>query len=811
MDVLEPSAKCPIDLDEYFVQHKVVEQARAYIRSTIELGPSRTVGRHTKGNVCSEFQSRKMGFKLATESRTGEFGYAIQLDYATHVRAFYDQPTAIEVTRTRKNGQKVCSLYHPDFLVLEKDGPFVDQYKPRQKLDELLAENPADWIASEGGIQYRPADAAFSNMGLTHRVISSNNLNPVEISNLKLLMQSRDSDCTDLEKIHQNAKAVLNESIAMRLSELQSALKITDLTPVLQLIGQEALFVDLTKNLLTFPESCWVSTSRKRSALFQDLNPGVMCHASTLSPMVTVSASQVPNGITAERIEQICERLDAGEKSRSARRWKAKIKAGIARGLTKAQALCPAWSKSGNQTPKRIALVLDFLEESIENRLQEFTRISSYAAHKAYTRAAREHHAGHSPVSRPTFIKYLLSIDAKTRAEAKGGKRAANAAEPPSPVETRELKAQRPFELATCDHYLVDLHCPVLNASETFVDRPWLTVLRDIATGFILAVRLGFQPPSRLAVSVMIRECVRRHNRLPEAIVVDNGAEFRSVYFSTLLAHCGVHKHGRPSGHPRYGSEAERFFGLFKTQWLTYRPGLVAAIQQDRGVSPSHQSQHFARIPLELLYQELIDFCDWHNAHSIGTGLSAPALLLRQGLEQFSCSGKKMMYDDSFTVVTAVDCRQFTIDPVRGIHIGVFHYWHDDLLMATGRKQDVEVRIDPEDPYKVYALVNEKWVTCRSARSIEFDLKSPVIRIAEGVKVLEGREARKRAAEVADQALHQNLKSADDRLNNVTNDQLADSVPQPPPPEEAPVDNLFKRVRDLDQPGYEPTKWKDKK
>ena len=35
---------------------------------------------------------------------------------------------------------------------------------------------------------------------------------------------------------------------------------------------------------------------------------------------------------------------------------------------------------------------------------------------------------------------------------------------------------------------------------------------------------------------IILRECVYRHNRLPQIVVVDGGKEFDSVCFETLLA-----------------------------------------------------------------------------------------------------------------------------------------------------------------------------------------------------------------------------------------------------------------------------------
>ena len=56
--------------------------------------------------------------------------------------------------------------------------------------------------------------------------------------------------------------------------------------------------------------------------------------------------------------------------------------------------------------------------------------------------------------------------------------------------------------------------------------------------------------------------------RLPEAVVVDGGPEFESIYFETLLARYGCAKKTRPAGRPRFGSVCERLFGTTNTRFV---------------------------------------------------------------------------------------------------------------------------------------------------------------------------------------------------------------------------------------------------
>src|SRR6185437_10710837 len=82
--------------------------------------------------------------------------------------------------------------------------------------------------------------------------------------------------------------------------------------------------------------------------------------------------------------------------------------------------------------------------------------------------------------------------------------------------------------------------------------RPWATLMVDAFSRRVLAVYLTFDSPSYRSCMMVIRECVHRHHRLPECVVVDWGAEFESVYFETLLARYEVNKATRPKAKPRF-------------------------------------------------------------------------------------------------------------------------------------------------------------------------------------------------------------------------------------------------------------------
>ena len=58
----------------------------------------------------------------------------------------------------------------------------------------------------------------------------------------------------------------------------------------------------------------------------------------------------------------------------------------------------------------------------------------------------------------------------------------------------------------------------------------WLTLLIDAYSRRVLGRTVTFDPPSYRSVMMVIRECVRRHARLPEVLVVDGGKEFAACF-----------------------------------------------------------------------------------------------------------------------------------------------------------------------------------------------------------------------------------------------------------------------------------------
>ncbi len=706
--------------------------------------------------------SSKTGVSIQTESRTAEHAYVLRLEHSKTVIEFWDQPPPIPVTRTSTKGKSLSGSYTPDFIVLDSASPEVVEVKTAAEIEKLIKTKSSDWVKTESGVTFRPGLEAYARLGFAYRVVSSASLSAIETENLKLILQARSVPTLVTNYARDAVARALSEQAWMRLSDLGDRIGVVDLTPLIQMIDLGILHALLTEELLTQPDSAWVASSPEYLALCQQISPARTAYPGLNNDPTSVSLERVPTGKQLSRGLKNLDRINSGEKSKSVRRWNAAIKVKSAEGLSAVQAICPQWQRCGNRTERLHPIQREVLNNFIKEHYSGSKRLSIGAAHKLYKNIAEEIHPHLPAVSRTTLQRYIKLADAKEIARNRGGRRAANAAAEPSSVGSRQILATRPFQLGTMDHYETDIHCSVVHRNGThYPARPNLSLLVDVENDYVYSVWLSFRSPSRRSCAMVIRLCVRQHGRLPEEIFMDGGPDFESVYFFGLLAHCEVGKVRRPPEHPRYGSQAERFFGEFKTQWLALRPGNLVNYDEARAVSSTHSPQSQAILTIEQLYTELLAYCEWRNLNNVNTTNLSPAERLAQGLQRFSCSGKKVAYNQEFVIASAVDVNDYALDPVRGLHIGEFHYWNPALRQLAAKGRVEAVREEPEDPYRVYAKVGNEWVTCLTTGEQQFLAKDPVKRLAEAVRIQDGRNLRLEAKADADQMLVTKIRQFD--------------------------------------------------
>jgi putative transposase len=598
-----------------------------------------------------------------------------------------------------------------------------------------------------------PALRAFEAMGLYHTVVLNSDMPQIRVANLRTLARVRAVAPEPESFVLDQITDLLQRRAFLPLGELMKELKLTSASPILKLILMGKLFADLDRQLLTSPESCLLSDDKRL------LREVIDCElaSSFSSPQSEVGIELAPTRKVAEIALQKLELVRSGVSTRSVRRWRTQIKKNA--GLSPFLAMLPVHHRKGNRLSKRPIQVLNFVEQSIREHWANKQRPSISNAYSAYRIDALKSHKGIAPVSQPTFAK-MVHLQKQALAEARGGHRLANALSSPCDVNKRAIRATRPFEYAQVDHCLAKIYCELYRTEKhTYVVRPWLTVLRDAHTGEPLARWISFNRPSRVAVAMVIRSCLRRHGRLPETISVDKGGEFLSVYLSSLAAHYGFHLEIRPSANSRFGGPIEQLFGLFRSLWLDRCVGNCTDIRQVRGLSSSHHPRNLKCMGLPDFLREFDAFCAWF-IHERLKGTTTPFAVRKEGLERFPFSGIAIPYDDAFVISTAVDQGMLTIDGPRGIKVGDEHYWHPELrrYAASG---SVEVRLEPEDHTCIYARVGDQWLTARSARHPALACESEHRRLAESLLVMDAKDQRAKAKQDSKDALVRVWRCAD--------------------------------------------------
>jgi putative transposase len=379
--------------------------------------------------------------------------------------------------------------------------------------------------------------------------------------------------------------------------------------------------------------------------------------------------------------------------------------------------LIPRTGRRGNRHPKlpeeaRLAMT-KFIKEEYET-LEQPTRFSSWSTFK--DRRELENLAS------PSYRSFCTAVDARPRYEQTKERKGRRAAYKHKEFywnldQQTPRHGDRPFEIAHIDHTELDLEM-IFPETGKNLGRLWLTIMTDAFSRRTLAKYLSFDEPSYRSCMMVIRECVRRHGRLPQIIVVDGGREFASTYFDQVLARYEVTKKTRPPAQARFGSVCERMFGTTNTQFLHNLHGNTQIMKNVRQVTKSNNPKGRAIWDFESLDDRLTEFL-----YEVYDTIQHPALgqsprdAFNAGLD---ISGARLhryiLYDTAFLMATAPSTRKGTskVQPGRGVTINYFSYWAQAFRDPQVENRNVPVRYDPYNMGIAWAFVRGRWVECHS-------------------------------------------------------------------------------------------------
>jgi transposase InsO family protein len=403
--------------------------------------------------------------------------------------------------------------------------------------------------------------------------------------------------------------------------------------------------------------------------------------------------------------------------SRTLRRWKARFRQAQESYRNGFAGLLPHTERRGNATAKlpqaTTVLMQRFITEDYETAKQK-SKFASWIS----LRLACERE-GLAPPSYQTFRLAIPHRSAHERALRRQGRRAAYAHEAFHWYleQTTPRHGDRPFEIAHIDHTQLDVELVCSDTGHN-LGRPWTTLCTDAFSRRILAVYVTFDAPSYRSCMMVMRECVHRHGRLPQIVVVDGGKEFESLYFETLLARHECIKKTRPPAAPRFGSVCERIFGMANTRFVHNLRGNTQIMRCVRQVTVAVNPKNLAVWTLPHLYTHLCEFAyevyDTTQHPSLG---KSPREAFEKGLTATGHRLQRMVpYNREFAVLTLPAPRRGTVrvQAGRGVKVNYLYYWSEAFRNPEVEGQRVAVRYEPFDAGTAYAFVCGQWVECHS-------------------------------------------------------------------------------------------------
>ncbi len=379
--------------------------------------------------------------------------------------------------------------------------------------------------------------------------------------------------------------------------------------------------------------------------------------------------------------------------------------------------LLPRTAERGNRSAKAPTESKELLDTFITEHFETPRQATAASVYLAYQSACIEKNI--TPLSRYTFYESLKKRPLQEQTSKRFGSKAAYRHQPWywELTYTTPRHGDRPLAVVHIDHTLLDIELRSASTGRN-LGRPWVTLMVDAYSRRILAVYLTFDAPSYRSCMMAIRVLVRRFGRFPQAIVVDGGKEFHSVYFDTLLARYHCTKKTRPGAKPRFGSVIERLFGTTNTQFVFNLLGNTQATKQVREITSSVDPKKQALWTLGDLYRYLVEYLysiydqNEHPALSI-----SPRTAYKQGeIKTGERLHRYITYDEDFILATYPSPRsgQALVQPSKGIKLNYLYYWSDAFRHPEVERTKVPVRYDPFDIGVAYAYVQGRWVKCIS-------------------------------------------------------------------------------------------------
>ncbi len=459
-------------------------------------------------------------------------------------------------------------------------------------------------------------------------------------------------------------------------------------------------------------------------------------HAPTIAQELILKASHKDHSIAQERLKAIEPYLRDNPPlypGTSIRRWRKAYQDAEKSFSNGYVGLLPKQAGKNSQPridPDLIKFTDEFLTQHHENPKLRRSR----ALYRQFKEACKNHEPKFNPPSEKWFRKRIQQRSGYQQTLAREGSRAAKQKKHFRMDTIVPRHGDLPWQDVQIDHTQIDLEtvasilsletCSLSSAIQSTninLGRPWATFAVETHTRRILAVYLSYEEPSVRSCLMIIRILVKRYSRLPRRFTIDNGPEFDSIDFNTLLAYYRCDKRHRPPGEPRYGAPVERVIGTTNTQFLHELQGQTRLMRNPRQVTKSVNPKGQAVWTLYELYESLEKW-----TYHIYDNRPHPTLGMKpsQAYEVGIALGGRRDFrridpnDETFQILTMPSPPGKTTRIVqpngRGVKIDHFYYWCEAFDAPEVEGESVQVKREPFDISTALAFVKGRWHKCIS-------------------------------------------------------------------------------------------------
>ncbi len=764
-----------LELNDLFARHGIPSAGRILIREARDAGPAREIQRRTD-TVRTRYQSRKMDRPVLAESRTVELPAIVLYENDESVLEYWPQPFKIDLLIEGLKNGRTRTQHVPDALLITETGFRVEEWREEQRLLEAAQKNPKRFYKDDAGRWHHvPAEDYLSALNIEYRLRSADELPRIFVANLDFLADFAREDAPPVpDDVARAIRTVVHEKrIVPHLALVHEHGFKADQVFQLVLAGEiyanlHAQRLDRVEELLLFrSQTIYQAHALTAAAPVTPappcelaLHPGsrftfdgrsleivlagatsVIARAEDKStctlPLVLVeqlfreSAIEVPEDarrrtveydvttvvanekdldIAIKRLEAIRHPEGSGIPERTLRRYRQVIK-GATSVQEQLKLLAPR--RSGNTRRRLPQAVLDIAQEIVDQHHNQPNRQPVSATYVQFK--ARCEERGLVPMSESGFYVWIKD---HVNIKAREGRRAAYQ-QAPIPLwydHEQPVHGVRPHAVVYIDHTTVNQLCRGMEIEN--LGKPFLTIAFDGAVGKARAMYLSYDSPSANTVLMILRDYVRRNGRLPDTIVLDNGAEFHSAALKRFCDLFRVNIRWRRRSKPRDSTLVERMLGVTETEVIAAQDGNTRCLKNPRMVSAEVHPEKFIRWTLPALYGSIEHFLfEIHPARVHPRfGVSPNDRESRLLVELGSRDHVIVRYDETFRLLTASHSGNKptrAVDRQRGVFVDGMHYWLECLAKAKPSEK-VEVRVEMWCARVVYVCFRGDWVIAQA-------------------------------------------------------------------------------------------------